>query len=391
LFGFHPDQILRRRLIAGRKGTRSRQILVVLQFFASILFVMLSLTIFKQYNYLRNIDLGHNRDRVLAVALGRNFSRWHLRPLQEDLRQHPAINSVSAAAWLPIDWNYEGRVVPQGADEKAAWTMNAYGIDYGFIELLDMEIVKGRSFSRTHVDSASYIINETAASKLQWQNPIGKKLTFRNKTGRVVGVVKDFHFKNLFYKNSASVLFLQPQYLNFLYVKLENDSIGEALNYMENRWRIFAPQQPFEYFMLNDRFNHNLRGEKQTAALIGSFAVFTTLFSCLGLGGLVFYATQRRTKEIGIRKVHGATVSEIIRLYLIEFLGLIVIANLLAWPVAYFLLNKILHYAWAYSFTIGPGIFVFSGALTTLVGLVAVLSQILKAARANPIDALRYE
>lgn len=391
LSGFRVDRILRGNLFTGKKGTRIRQILVVLQFFASILFVLLSLTIFKQYNYLRTIDLGHNRDRVLVVALGTNFSRWNLRPLQEDLRRHPDIKSVSAAAWLPIDWNSELRIVPQGADKKAAWTMNAYAIDFGFIELLEMKIVNGRSFSRAHADSGGCIINETAARRLQWQNPIGKKLTFRNKTATVVGVVKDFHFKHLFYKNSPSVMYLHPHYLNFLYIKLENDGVAGALNYMENRWRIFAPEQPFEYFMLNGRFNYGLRGEKQTATLIGSFAVFTTLFSCLGLGGLVSYATQRRTKEIGIRKAHGATVSEIIRLYLLEFLGLIVIANGLAWPVAYFILNKILHYAWAYSVTIGPAIFVFAGTLTTLVGLVAVLSQILKAARANPIDALRYE
>ncbi|MGD2014745.1 MAG: ABC transporter permease [Desulfobacterales bacterium] len=391
LSGFCPDQILRGRLFAGKKGTRIRQTLVVLQFFASILLVLLSLTIFKQYNYLRNIDLGYNRHRVLVVALGTNFSRWKLRPLQEDLRRHPAINSVSAAVWLPIDWNSELQVVPQGADKNDARTMNAYAIDYGFIELLEMKVVKGRSFSRTYNDSAGCIINETAARQLQWQNPIGKKLTFHGKTGTVVGVVKDFHFKNLFYKNSPSVIYLHPRYLNFLYVKLANDGLAEILNYLENRWRIFSPEQPFEYFWLNDRFNHRLRGEKQAAALIGSFAVFTTIFSCLGLGGLVSYATQRRTKEIGIRKAHGATVSEIIRLYLIEFIGLIVIANVIAWPVAFFLLNKILQYAWAYSFTIGPGIFAFVGALTTLVGLVAVLAQIIKSARANPIDALRYE
>jgi putative ABC transport system permease protein len=391
LSGLRPNQILRGILYIGKKGLRIRQILVVLQFFASILIVLLSLAIFRQYNYLRNIDLGHNREGVLVVALGTNFSRWNLRPLQEDLRRHPDISSVSAAAWLPIDWNYELLVVPQGADHKSAWTMNAYAVDYGFIDLLDMKIVKGRSFSPAQGDSASCIINETAARQIKWQNPIGKKLVFRNKTATVVGVVKDFHFKNLFFKNSPSVLYLHPHYLNFLYVKLESDRVAGAINYMENRWRIFAPQQSFEYFMLNDRFNHGLRGEKQTAALIGSFAALALVLSCLGLGGLVSYATQRRTKEIGIRKAHGATVSEIIRLYLTEFLGLIVIANVLAWPVAYFLLKKLLQYAWAYSFTIGPGIFLFAGALTALVGLAAVLSQILRAAKANPIDSLRYE
>lgn len=391
LSGFRPDQILRGCLFMGKTGTRIRQVLVVLQFFASIIFVLLSLTIFIQYSYLRNVDLGHNRERVLVVALGTNFSRWNLRPLQEDLRRHPAISSVSAAAWLTVDWNFELRVVPQDADNRSAWTMNAYAVDYGFIELLDMKIVKGRSFSPTYGDSAGCIINETAVRQLGWQRPIGKKLAFRNKTATVVGVVKDFHFKNLFFKNSPSVLYLHPHYLNFLYIKLENDHVAGAVNYLENRLRIFSPEQSFEYFTLNDRFNRGLRGEKRTAALIGSLAAFTILFSCLGLGGLVSYATQRRNKEIGIRKAHGATVSEIIRLYLIEFLGLIVIANLLAWPVGYFLLNRLLHYAWAYSFTIGPGMFIFTGALTTLVGLAAVLSQIRKAAKANPIDALRYE
>jgi putative ABC transport system permease protein len=225
-----PVEILRANLPTGKKGVRIRQTLIVLQLIAAIFAVLVTMVSFNQYNYLLKFNVGYERDRVIAVPLGTNHTRSRLKHLKEDLSCHPNIAAVSTAMWVPASWGTERRVVPDDAGHKEAWTMNAYGMDYGFIELLEMEIVLGRSFSRKFADSGSYIINQTAAHKLNWDNPIGKKLTIRGKTGVVIGVVKDFHFKNLLEEIYPTVLFLESNYLNYLYIKLTNAPVSRVLN-----------------------------------------------------------------------------------------------------------------------------------------------------------------
>jgi putative ABC transport system permease protein len=281
--------------------------------------------------------------------------------------------------------------VPEGAGDKEAWTMNAYGIDYGFIELLEMEIVQGRSFSSKFADRGRYIINQTAAQKLNWHTPIGKKLTIRGKTGVVVGVVKDFHFKSLLEEIYPTVLFLEPDYLNYLYIKLSDAPVSRELNFLENRWRMFSPEMPFEHSMLTDHYGKNLFGIKKWSALAGLISGFIILFSCLGLFGLASYATQRRTKEIGVRKVHGATMAIIIQLILTDFLKLIALAIIISWPLFYFIDRILVGDIFAYSAKTGFTFYIYAGVLALITGLLAVLFQIIKAARANPIEALRYE
>jgi putative ABC transport system permease protein len=346
---------------------------------------------FNQYNYLLKFDVGYKRDRVLAVPLGTNHTRSKLRDLKDNLSRHPDIAAVSTAMWVPASWGTERRVVPDDAGHKEAWTMNAYGIDYGFIELLEMEIVLGRSFSRKFADSGSYIINQTAAHMLNWDNPIGKKLTIRGKTGAVIGVVKDFHFKNLLEEIYPTVLFLESNYLNYLYIKLSDAPVSHILNFVENQWRMFSPDMPFEYFMLTDQYGKNLIGIKKWGEMAGLISVFIILFSCLGLFGLASYTTQRRTKEIGIRKVHGATMTIIMRLILTDFLKLIVFAMIITWPLFYFVDRILVPDIFAYSAETGFAFYIYAGALVLITGLVAVLFHTIKSGRANPIEALRYE
>ena len=328
---------------------------------------------------------------MIAVPLGTNHRRSRLKHLKDKLSRHPDIAAVSTAMWVPASWGTERRVVPEGADDKEAWTMNAYGIDYGFIELLEMEIVLGRSFSRKFADSGSYIINQTAAHKLNWDNPIGKKLTIRGKTGVIIGVVKDFNFKNLLEEIYPTVLFLESNYLNYLYIKLTNVPVSRVLNFVENRWRMFSPDMPFEYSMLTDQYGKNLIGIKKWGGLAGLISVFIILFSCLGLFGLSSYTTQRRTKEIGIRKAHGATMMNIIRLILTDFLKLIALAMIITWPLFYFVDKILVPDIFAYSAETGFTFYIYAGLLALITGLGAVLFQTIKAARANPIDSLRYE
>jgi putative ABC transport system permease protein len=386
-----PAKILRENLPTGKKGVRIRQTLIVLQLITAIFSVMVTMVSFNQYNYLLKFDIGYERDRVLAVPLGTNYTRSRLRPLIEDLRCHPDIAAVSTAMWVPASWGTERRVVPEGADDKDAWTMNAYGIDYGFIELLEMEIVQGRSFSRKFADSGSYILNQTAARSLNRDNPIGEKLTIRGNTGVVIGVVKDFHFKNLIEEIYPTVLFLEPNYLNYLYIKTSDAPVARVLNFVENRWRIFSAEMPFEYSMLRDRYEKNLLGIKKWSALAGLISVFIIIFSCLGLFGLASYTTKKRTKEIGIRKAHGASMTNIVGLILTEFLKLIGLAMIISWPLFYFLDQILVADIFAYSAETGFAFYFFAGVLALITGLLAVLLQTIKAARANPIEALRYE
>jgi putative ABC transport system permease protein len=346
---------------------------------------------FVQHDYLLKFDVGFQKNKVLVMPLGTRYTSAELRPLKADLKQHPDILNVSAAAWVPASWGSESQVIVEGADKEETWAMNVYAIDYDFPELLEFTLLQGRSLSRTQGDSTSVIVNQTAVRELGWENPLGQKLNFRGRTAVVVGVVNDFYFKNLLFRIYPSVLYIEPNYLNYLYIKLTDAPLSRVINFIENRWQIFSPDIPFEYFMLADRYEKRLLGIKKWAALAGIIGIVTILFSCLGLYGLASYVTQRRTKEIGIRKAHGATIMDITRLVAMEFFKLVAFGAALAW-VVYYIFDKILvDDIFAYSTRTGPGIYILACIVAIIPGLAAVLIQTIKAAQANPIDALRYE
>ena len=387
-----PVQVFRGNLLRSRKAALVRQLLIILQFVAAIFFVMATFEAFNQHNYLLNFDVGYQKNKVLVIPLGTRYTSAELIPLKADLILHPDIRNVAAAAWVPASWGSEAQVVVEGADNKnETWTMNTYAIDYDFPELLELTILQGRSLTRTHGDSTSVIVNQTAVRELQWENPLGHKLTFRGRTAVVVGVVNDFFFKNLLFRIYPSVLYIEPNYLNYLYIKLPDAPLSRVINFIENRWRQFSPDIPFDYFWLTDRYKERLLGIKKWAALAGIIGIVTILFSCLGLYGLASYVTQRRTKEIGIRKAHGATIMNITRLVAMEFFKLVAFGVVASW-VLFYIFDKILvDDIFAYSAQTGVGIYILAGIVATIPGLTGVLIQTIKAARANPIDALRYE
>jgi putative ABC transport system permease protein len=386
-----PIQVFKGNLLRGSKAALVRQLLIILQFVAAIFFVMTTIAAYIQHNYLLGFDVGFQKDRVLVIPLGTKHTNAELKPLKADLKQHPDILDISAAAWVPASWSSESQVIVEGADKDKQWTMNAYAIDYNFPELLEIAILQGRSLSRKHGDSTNVLVNQTAVRELQWENPIGQKLTFRGRTAVVVGVVNDFYFKNLLFRLYPSVMYIEPNYLNYLYIKLSDAPLSRVINFIENRWQTFSPDIPFEYFWLADRYEERLLGIKKWAALAGIISLVTVLFSCLGLYGLASYVTQRRTKEIGIRKAHGATIVNITRLVAMEFVKVVAFGIALAW-VLFFIFDKILvDDIFAYSVSAGPVLYLLAGIVAMIPGLAAVMIQTIKAARANPIDALRYE
>ncbi len=386
-----PIEVFKGNLLRGRKAAMVRHLLIILQFVAAIFFIMTTLSAFIQHSYLINFDVGYQKDGVLAIPLGTRYNSAELKPLIADLKQHPDIRNIAAAAWVPSSWGSESQVIVEGAKKDKQWTMNAYAIDYDYPELMGIKIMQGRSLSRTGADSMSVLVNQTAVRELKWENPIGQKLTFRGRTAVVVGVVNDFYFNNLLFRLLPSVMYIEPDYLNYLYIKLSDVPLSRVINFIENRWQIFSPDIPFEYFWLADRYEERLLGIKKWAALAGIISLVTVLFSCLGLYGLASYVTQRRTKEIGIRKAHGATIMNIVRMVAMEFFKLVAFAIALAWIVFFIFEKMLVKDIFAYSAPTGPGMYMLACILALIPGLAAVLIQTIKAARANPIDSLRYE
>jgi len=386
-----PAQFLKGNLLSGKKGSIIRQILVASQFTVSICLVIFAIFSIKQHEYLFSLDIGYNRDHVIVARVGYGKFSPNLESFKNELNRHPNIVAVSSASYIPVNWGTEYRVIPEGKPENESWNWNAYGVDYDFIELLEMEIVKGRSFSGDYDDKDSFIINQTAARQLGWEDPIGKQLSVRFRKGVIVGIVKDFHFKNLFQDIFPSVLFLRTDFLNFLHIKISGAPISEVIRYIEEKWSNFIPDLPFEYWTLDDAFSNRYTIVRKWGLMIGAIGAIGIFFSSLGLLGLASHAVQTRTKEIGIRKAHGATVLSILRLLLKDFLQLIVLANIIAWPLSYYVGKKFTEWGWAYPMDVGIGVFIFAGVLSFLVTFFAVIFKTYKAATANPVDSIRYE
>jgi putative ABC transport system permease protein len=386
-----PVKILRGDLQTGKKGMLIRQVLVVTQFIVSIFCVIFAISIIKLNNYLYHLDLGYSRDKVMVARVGYGKLSPELETLKNELKKHPKIVSLSAALWTPIGWGTVFRVIPKGGSERDAWIWNVYGVDYDYIELLEMKMVKGRSFSRDHDESSSLIINETAARQLGWKDPIGRQLTVRNFKGVIVGVVKDYHFSDLFSSIRPSVMYIRKDFLQILYIKLSHDPDSEVIEYIKDQWGLFIPDLPFEYSTLDEHFKDLYLPLKQFGMLVGTIGLVAIFFSGLGLFGLSTYATRRRIKEIGIRKAHGATFREIVQLLLTEFFRLIILANVIALPITYYVTKAILHEIQTYPVNIGISLFILIGFLSLLIAFSAVIYQTYKAATANPINSLRYE
>jgi len=388
---FKTVQVFKGRLIKGKKGSRFRKILVVTQFTFSIILILITIITIKQNNHNRNVDLGFDRKGIITAKLSKEATD-KLDVLKKEFVKHTDIVSVSAATALPIHWESEHQVVPEGVDEDDALTMNTYCVDYGFVEMLGIEIRQGRSFSENFADDNSFIINQTAVKQLQWDNPIGRQLVIGEKKGMVIGVTKDFHFKEIYLSQmTPAVLHLDPEALKYVYVKVSSpDKISSGIEHMKKQWSILVPTLPFEYETLEFAFDDMLRGDK-TAEMTGTLGLMAIFLSCLGLFGLSSYAVERRIKEIGIRKVLGASVSGIVQMLIKDFMKLVIIANIIAIPIAYFSMNRLINFIYSYPISIGAGVFIVCAFFSLLLAFITVSSQTIKSALLNPADSLRYE
>jgi putative ABC transport system permease protein len=255
-----------------------------------------------------------------------------------------------------------------------------------------MEIIEGRDFSKDLATDGkeAVILNESASRKFGWTSPIGKNIKTENKDGSVIGVVRDFHFQSLRQEIEPLVIYISPRFFEYISIRITPDNFPATLAFIKKKWKEWAPGLPFDYFFLDSDFDRFYRAEEREGRVFCGFSFLAIFIACLGLFGLASFTAEQRTKEIGIRKVLGATVPSIVTQLIKEFTKWVLIANFIAWPVGYFAMSRWLE-NFAYRTRIGPWTFLLSAILVFIIALLTVSFQALRAAFANPSDALRYE
>ncbi|WP_018618102.1 ABC transporter permease [Spirosoma luteum] len=398
LSSFKPISVLKGRVNVSFKGAGLRSGLVVFQFMMSVVLIVGTIIVYRQITYIQNKNLGFKRDQVLTVndvyALGKQAETFK----QEVLRL-PGVVSGSISGYLPTPSNRsDNSFFPEGAiDQKRAVNMQAWGVDHDYVKTLGMQIIQGRDFSRDFgSDSSGIILNETAAKLFGENNIIGKRvLQFTDsqlkirKTYTVIGVVKNFHFESL-RRNIGALAMVLDANSGAASFRLGGTNLPTLVSQIETKWKQVAPGQPFSYAFLEDSFDAMYRAEQRIGTIALTFAALAILIACLGLFGLAAFMAEQRTKEIGVRKVLGASVYSIVTLLSTDFLKLVLIAIVVASPLAWYIMHRWLN-DFAYRIDIEWWYFAGAGALAVGIALLTVSFQSIKAALMNPVKSLRTE
>ncbi|HTY37462.1 MAG TPA: ABC transporter permease [Bacteroidota bacterium] len=393
LSSFQPASIIRIQSTSGKNKINLRKLLILSQFSLTFVMITATLLLMKQLNMMSRIYLGYDRENILAIpctfAMGDKFDVF-----EKELKGHPNITMVANARFLPFGGGYrKDQMRVAGMDEKSAESIDSYPCGRNFIEILNIKIIEGRSFSREFNDSNSVIVSEGAARHFHLTHPVGEKLYFDSKheTKTIVGVARDFHFPHVFLKKVPAVLFSQPLQPFYVFVKTSEKPDDQTLGFIRSKWNEVAPELPFDYFMLDNQFQDQLRSSSKSLEIFGSISVICMIVASLGLFALASFTAEKRTKEIGIRKVLGASFANITFMLLSEFILIVVVADFVALPFAYFLSRYLVTIGWVYRTDIGLSLFAATAVASIIAALSAVLVQSVRSARANPVEALRYE
>lgn len=395
LSSFKPVVVLKGSVDEDKRGAWFRNILVIFQFAISIFLIVGTVTVYKQIRLFQDKELGFEKEQVLVIrnpgSIQENFDAF-----KETLLSHNTISEVSGSNTLPgkgfSNWGFGA----EGVEKN--FTLNTCVCDYDFLKTLKIDLVQGRFFSRDFpADSCAAILNESAAKLLGWENPLGKKINnWAENRGifDVIGVIKDYHYESLHQEIRPMALFLiggyfkrTPQYIS---ARLTTENVSETIDFVVHTWNSFAPNMPFEYFFLDEDYDNLYINEMQTRKLFTIFSLLAIFLACLGLFGLASFIADRKTKEIGIRKVFGATVPGIVTLLNRNFTIWVLIASILACPAAWFAMKKWLE-NFAYRTSISWWIFVVAASLALIIALLVVTFQTYRAALRNPADSLKYE
>ena len=395
LSSLNPIHVLKGMISPRPRRSRLRNSLVIFQFSVSIILIFATLMVKDQLHFIRNREMGYDRDHIVIVTVRDSEARKRMSALKEEIKRNPEILKVSSSQFLPnavktstnVNWPTKPRdlVIPIYAGE----------IDYDFINLYGIEIIQGRNFSKEFSSdrNGAFLINESALKALGPEFRLGMDFGHwgsPKSRGKVVGVMKDFHSLSLHEEIKPLYFFLNPNAGSNLSIKIRGGKIREALQSIGQIMKNFSPHYPFDYRFFDEIFNRTYQTEQKIESIISIFAVIAIFIACMGVFGLAAYIAEQKTKEIGIRKVLGASVSEIVYLLTRDLIRWVVLANAMAWPIAFYAMHRWLQ-NFAYRTSVNALTFILSALLALCIAVLTVSFQTIKAAAANPVDSLRYE
>ena len=372
-----------------------KNVLVIAQFSIAIMILISTLVISSQLQFVNTKDMGYDRVQIVVLSHLQNFAavRQNIGPIKTELLRHPNISAVSNSNELPNSIMIRGSSGLLNNNSGESIPFNVYTVDADYVDLYGIEILEGTHFlGRFHEDSIKEVlINQTAAKALGEGTPIGKEFQFWNRDrGRIVGIIKDFHSLSLHHQIPPTFMVFNPGYTDYISIKINTMNIAETIGYIKETMNQFAPNYQFNYHFFDEIFERDYLNEKKMERIFSFFMVLSIGLACMGLVGIATYSTQLRIKEIGIRKVLGATVPGIAGLLSRDFTKCVLLANLFSWPVAYYFMNKWLQ-NFAYRINLSVWIFILSGLAALAMALLTVSYETIKAALANPVKSLRYE
>jgi putative ABC transport system permease protein len=382
------------KIIKGDFNVRSgkpvlRNILVVFQFFISSALILFTLLVFSQMKYISNKNLGYNKENVIYLNLHDPQAREKIEILKAEFRNIPGVISTGASTGMPGYGLTSNGYFPEGYKEPMM--IHALDMDFDFLEVMKIPVVEGRNFSKEYAtDADAFLINETLAKKLGWDDPIGKKI-MRDGEHKVIGVIHDFHFSTLHTKIEPLLITMKPwDGFYHLAIRLSPGNLNSTLTAIEKKWNEILPNQPYSHIFLDSDVENAYAAENNTRETFLYFSLLAILIACLGLFGLANYSGEQKRKEIGIRKVYGASSGNILTLLSSDYTKWVILANILAWPLAYWAMDKWLQ-LFEYRTSIGAWIFILTFCITSVISIVTVIYQVIHAARANPVDTIKYE
>jgi len=387
LSSFKPVIVMKGNII--HQNSSLRRILVIIQFALSVILICGAIVVSSQLKYIQEKDLGFDKENLVYMRYDQNFNKNYDK-FSNELIALPEIKNIALSSdiptntihlWSGFDWD--------GIDKNQNYMLNVFTVDENFFKTMDFKIMSGRAFSPEFADSANYILNEAAIAYTGIEDPIGKKFSLNNVQGNIIGIVKDFNFKSIRTKVEPLVI-RQGDYHQYILTRISSSNITQTINKMKIIWKENYPEYPFELHFFNTEFEKLYETEKRTGKVFSFFTVLAILISCLGLFGLASFTTEQRTKEIGIRKVLGASLGQILSQLSSDYLKWVLLANFIAWPSAWFIMNRWLQ-NFAYRIQINIFFFLLAGIAVCMIALITVSFQTIKAANANPVNALKYE
>ena len=393
LSSFRPVVVLKSSFSQGEKSAGIRKVLVMGQFAVSIILIFCTTVVSGQFDFMRKKDTGFDKAHVVTLPMTDEM-RQHFDTIKESLLKDPGIKDITASTRPLGTPLWRNQIFFEGMNPEEQWITPYMTVDYDFLSFYGIELLEGRDFSPEYADDRnqrSYIINETLAQQIGWENPIGEKFKIGGlEWGQVIGVMKDFNFRSLHHKIEPMALYIYRPWLLHLSVRIDTKNMNQTLGYLEDVLRPYRGEKPFLYSFLDEDYARLYENEEKTRRIFGIFSLLAVVISCLGLLALASFTAEQKTKEIGIRKILGSSVANIMVMLSWKFTKWVILANIIALPAAWYVMNRWLQ-NFAYHIQVGIMTFLLASGTALFLALATMFFRVFRAASANPIDTIRCE